>query len=177
MKKVLTIGAIMLLAFLGACAGNNVKPAVPAAAADAVELPAGIIVSERPADEMPLAEAKKKAKRGETIVVRGVVRGINTAFVPGRAMMQIADESVPKCPMHPDRPWDLHCETPESMAANTATVQIADANGKPLKLNLQGKQGLDHQALVVVKGTVSVADERGNFVLDAMQIYIGKRKD
>src|SRR5439155_23057210 len=97
---------------LAACAGGGAKPELKSAAETGGDaLPPDLFVKTRPAGEVALAEAKKNAKRGDSIVVRGVVRGVTSAFVPGRSMVMLADESVPKCAMNPDRPWDLHCET------------------------------------------------------------------
>lgn len=177
MRRIMLAGAGVLMLALVACSGGGDKPAAaPKTEAPGEPLPAGLFVAARPAGDVPLAEGKKQAKAGETIVVRGVVRGVTSAFIPNRALVQIADESVPKCPMNPDRPWDLHCETPESLAKNTATVQVAGADGKPLKCGLQGAGGLEHMAKVVVKGTVTSVDDKGNLVITATEIFVEKGK-
>ena len=177
MRKFMVVGAMALILALAACGGGGAKPQTTGSVEPAGDaLPTGLFVTSRPAGEIALAEAKKNAKRGDTIVVRGVVRGVTSAFIAGRAIFMLADETVPKCPMNPDRPWDLHCETSASMAKNTATVQIAGADGKPLKRGLQGINGLDHMKPVVVKGTVTTADEKGNLVIDAIEIFVDTGK-
>lgn len=176
MRTLMILCATVLIAVLTACSGGADKPAAaPKVEAAAEPLPAAIFVEQKPAGEMPLAEAKKSAKVGETIVLRGLVRGVTTAFIPNRAIVQLADASVPKCPMNPERPWDLHCETPESMAKNTATVQIAGADGKVIKHGLQGVNGLEHMVPVVVKGTVVSSDEKGNLLITATEIFVEKK--
>jgi hypothetical protein len=176
MRVVLIFCAAILLVGLTACGGGDKPAATKEVEKTGDPLPPGLFVDKAPAGELPLAEAKKSAKAGETIVLRGLVRGVTTAFIPNRAIVQLADEAVPKCPMNPDRPWDLHCETPESMAKNTATVQIVGADGKPLKRGLQGVNGLEHMAPVVVKGTVVSADEKGNLLITATEIFVEKKK-
>ena len=177
MRLLMIFCAMVLIAALTACSGGGDKPTVaPNVEAPGDPLPAGLFVAQKPSGESPLAEAKKNAKAGDTIVLRGLVRGVTTAFIPNRAIVQLADESVPKCPMNPERPWDLHCETPESMAKNTATVQIVGADGKPLKHGLQGVNGLEHMAQVVVKGTVVSSDGKGNLLITATEIFVEKKK-
>jgi len=176
MRTLMIVCAMVLVAVLTACSGGADKPnAAPKAEASAEALPAAIFVDQKPAGELPLAEAKKNAKVGETIVLRGLVRGVTTAFIPNRAIVQLADESVPKCAMNPERPWDLHCESPESMAKNTATVEIDGPDGKVIKHGLQGVHGLEHMVQVVVKGMVTSSDEKGNLLITAAEIFVEKK--
>src|SRR4051812_4661371 len=109
MRVVLIFCAAILMAVLTACGGGDKPAATKEVEKTGDPLPPGLFVDKAPAGELPLAEAKKSAKAGETIVLRGLVRGVTTAFVPNRAIVQLADEVVPKCPMYPERPWDLHC--------------------------------------------------------------------
>lgn len=172
-----TLGcALVAVAMLSGCSqGAPAKSSPPAAVSGGEALPAGLFAAARPAGEQRIPDASKTAKAGDVVVLRGVVRGIKSSFTPGRAVMKIADESVPLCHMYPDRRWDLHCETPESMLLNTATIQIVGSDGKPLKAGLQGVNGIDHLVTVVVQGKVAEAGEKTGLVINAEQIYVERK--
>src|SRR4051812_40304391 len=80
MRTFMLLSAVVLMAALGACSSGGAPTTGQKTAESPGEaLPAGIFVEKRPEGELPLAEAKSKAKTGETIVLRGVIRGVNSA--------------------------------------------------------------------------------------------------
>ena len=68
------------------------------------------------------------------------------------------DLSIPHCGENPDdacrMPWDYCCETPETIAANSATIQIVDADGQSNSISpmAHGFAALDE---VIVIGVVA----------------------
>jgi hypothetical protein len=165
---------------LAAC---DSKPPAPKADANggksaAVELPATLFVEAVPAEAVELAAAKTTAKAGDTVVVHGRIGGSRDPFIEDRAIFTLADMSMKTCSeRHGDgckTPWDYCCEPSEAVVANTATVQVVDAQGKVLKAGLNGAGGLKPMVEVVVKGRVSQKPDDKILVIDAAVIYVKK---
>ena len=78
------------------------------------------------------------------MVLKGRVAGAADVFVPQRAIFVMADTKLLACSERPGDncplPWDLCCETPETLKENTATVQLVGADGKPLKMELHNTE-------------------------------------
>lgn len=150
------------------------KPAGSPVAAAENALPAGLWLKAAPADARPVAEVKKSAQAGQDVVVFGRIGGRKDPFVAGRAMFMLADAGIPSCrEKHEDgcpTPWDFCCEPKETILAGTTTVQVVDADGKPLKCSLGPEQGLKPLANVVVAGRIASAGD--NVVIDATGIYV-----
>src|SRR3712207_479211 len=64
---------------------------VPAAAASAEPLPAGLVLAESPSGAKDVADVRKTAKDGDTVVVRGRVGGREHPFTEGRATLVLMD--------------------------------------------------------------------------------------
>ncbi len=145
----------------------------PAAAAESA-LPAGLWLTQEPADAKPVADVKKAATAGQEIVVSGRIGGGKDPFVTGRAMFTLADRSLPSCvEKHGpgcETPWDYCCEPKDLLHASTLTVQVTGADGKPLKVGLMDVHGLKPLAEVFVTGKVSSAGD--NVVVAARGIYV-----
>jgi hypothetical protein len=141
------------------------------------DLPAGLILKEAPAGAKDVSVLKKDAKEGDEVVIRGQVGGDVKPFVKNRAIVRIVDMKLPACNAKPGdsckTPWDFCCETPEAIKANSATIECCTADGKPLKVELKGMNGIDHLSVVVVKGKVSsrVGD---NLIIQASGIFVEK---
>ncbi len=73
---------------------------------------------------------------------------------------------------HCATPWDYCCEPHESLVASSATIQVVETDGRPLKADLKGLRGLDPLAEVYVVGTVAQRDEGGTFVVNASGVWI-----
>ena len=130
-----------------------------------------------PVEFVDVASIKKTAKEGDQVVVRGRIGGRAEPFVEGAAVFIIMDPAIPDCSAKEDDhcpiPWDYCCETPETIMANSATVQIVDGDGQPLLVDLT-QQGLKPQDEVIVVGAVGPRPDWPNsnvLVIDATGVY------
>lgn len=136
-------------------------------------LPAGMMVESRPEGTKPIAEVKKAVKEGDTIVIRGRIGGSKKPFVSEWATLTIVDLQQPnvclggKCDC--STPWDYCCGGTEKML-HMATVQVVDADGKPLKGTLRGVAGLDRLGILTVEGKVQQI--KGNtLIVNAVKLH------
>ena len=170
---ILTVPVLFALA---ACEQSAPPPApTPAAPVAAVSIPDSLFLASAPADAKPLEEVKAAAKPGDTVVLRGLVGGSGNPFVDGRAMVTLVGAGLPACGDNPEdackTPWDYCCETPDEIAAHSATIQLADKHGQPLKAGLKGLHGIKELSDLTVVGTVAQA-EGGVLVVNASGIYV-----
>lgn len=140
-------------------------------------LPAGLFLTAAPEKGQFVADVKKDAKKGETVQVRGKIGGSMHPFVGGRAVFTIVGNGIRDCSAKDDdhckTPWDYCCDTRKDIAAQSATIQVVDAAGKPIKLDMKGVQGLKELSDVTVVGTAVVADGK-SLVVQATGVYINK---
>ena len=172
------IGAVLAISGCGDSSTSQKSTNAITPATGGEPLPANLILKEAPAGAKDVGTLKKEAREGDAVVIRGQVGGSkDDDFNQGRAAFTIVDMKLPACSMKPgdtcETPWDFCCESKESLAANTAMIQIVDAAGKPLKATVQGKDGIDHLSVLVVKGTVAKREEQ-NLVVNATGIYVEK---
>lgn len=121
-------------------------------------MPAGFMMGEAPASALDVAEAKKGIKMGDRIVVKGRIGGSKQPFVKERAVFTIVGRQLKACNEIPGDsckfPWDYCCDTREEILANSATVQVVDAKGAPLRTDMKGRWDLRELSEVIVTGTV-----------------------
>lgn len=157
-------GPVSLLAVLLAGCGETKppdasarKPALPDA------LPAAMVLAAAPDGARDVADVKRDAKVSDEVVIHGVIGGSKSPFVPGRAVFTIVDPAVKSCAAmssdHCPTPWDYCCEPPPNLAANSATIQLVGADGKPLKIDVSGTSGLKPLADVTIRGRVEVKQD------------------
>jgi hypothetical protein len=151
------------------------KPPVPAApAADGI--PASTFVKEKPKDAKPVHEVKAAAKVGDKVTIAGRVAGRKDPFVKGRAVFLIADSSLKACSEREGdtckTPWDLCCESAETLKANLATIQILGSDKKPIKAGAEGAGGLKNLSKVMVVGVVQEISKDGALVINAESIFV-----
>jgi hypothetical protein len=142
-------------------------------------LPSTLLADKAPKDAVSVSKARKDAKPGEAIVLRGKIGGRKVALVPKAAIAVLADEkSIKSCNEIPgdscEFPWDYCCETPEKLAASTATVQVKDAKGKVLRTTLRGLGELKELSTVVISGTVDAASTKDNLIVNATSVFVEK---
>ena len=171
---VLTAALTALAPVLAGC-GNKDAPTAP----DTAALPAMLFVDVAPAGALDVGPSKASAKVGDKIVLTGRVGGSQHPFVNGRAMLTLAgDADITACSDRPgdecETPWDFCCDDPADILRNTATVQVTDGSGRPLKVPLEGARGIGHLSRLVVEGTVSSRTDAGAMVVDAKHIYVAK---
>ncbi len=155
----------------GGAAAPAGQPTSAAPAAPAWRLDAA------PVDAVDVAAVKETAAEGDEVVVRGRIGGRAEPFVEGAAVFIIMDPAIPDCSAKEDDhcpvPWDYCCETPETIMANSATVQLIDADGVPMPIDLT-RHGLKPQDEVIVVGSVGPRPGWPNsnvLVIDATGIY------
>jgi hypothetical protein len=176
MVRQMVLVAGMLVGIVG-CDGGAKREA-PAAAAPAEALPEGLIVAQAPADAKNVADVRKTAADGEEVVVRGRIAGQADPFTDGRAQFQLVDAGVKACSEmemadeNCKTPWDMCCESPKDVAANSVTVQVVNAEGRPLKAPLKGVGGLKPLSEVSVKGTVHKSADGKVVTVNAKELYV-----
>lgn len=151
-------------------------PAGAAAAPASETLPAGLIVDKAPADAKSVAEVRTEAADGEEVVVRGRIAGSEDPFTAGRAQFQLVDLAIKSCAeMEGDTcptPWDMCCEEKGTVVENSMVVQVAGPDGRPLKTELQGVNGLKPLTEVQVKGTLRKSADGKVVTVDAKELYV-----
>ncbi|MGP1272218.1 MAG: hypothetical protein ACTS22_02675 [Phycisphaerales bacterium] len=132
------------------------------------------ILTSAPADGLAVSQAKAEAKEGDRVVVRGRIGGRKHPLTDGSPVFTVMDLEIPHCGQIPGdscgTPWDYCCETPESVTANSATVQIVDAQDQPVSQGASegGLRPLDE---VVVVGTVAPRPNADILTIRATGVY------
>lgn len=158
--------ALLPLVALAACDPNTPAPAAPAAI-----LPAGFFLDAPPAAATPLEHAKKIANVGDTVAVTGVIGGSPAPFVARSAVATLVGPGLPPCSDGCVQPWDFCCEPRDDLAAHSAIIQVVDAAGTPLPLDLKGLHGLKELSRVAVVGTVARIDGP-DMVINATGMFV-----
>ncbi|MFM7260363.1 MAG: hypothetical protein ACKO3W_07135 [bacterium] len=148
---------------------------------DAPRIPDSVFVDTEPADAKCVSVVKRDAKKGDTVVIAAKIGGRAEPFVKNRAIVIVADRCMKSCDQIPGdtcaKPWDYCCEPPESLKANTMTLQFTGDDGKVLKTGAQGVHGLEPLALVVIEGVVTEKDDKGTFVVRAKRVFVEKPEE
>ena len=171
--SVLCIASMASMALLKGCKREE---APPSGSSPRASLPPDFFADKEPPGAKSVEEAKKSAKVGETMTIRGRVGGSKEPFVEGRAIFTImgpgikpcgADSPMPEC----KTPWDYCCELPEDIAAHSAVIQVVDAGGSPLRLSLRGQHKVMELSELVVVGRVKQI-EKNLLVINATKIFV-----
>ncbi|QOJ00977.1 MAG: hypothetical protein HRU70_10905 [Phycisphaeraceae bacterium] len=174
MRMTVSVRAMTVAVALIGCA-VGVGPFAPSAAIAQIKSVGDVktlMKPELPAGALEITAAMKSAKVGETITVRGNVAMSKDAFVENRSMFTLVDESTRLACCPPvDKLPDTACNIP---AEGRATVQIVDANGKPLRAGLSGQHGLKPGAEVFVTGKVETANGTDALVLTVVSMHVPK---
>jgi len=143
-------------------------------------LPAGLFVDEAPSGGRSVADLKADKRATGEVVIHGRIGGRKQPFVDGAAVFLLADAGMKSCAeLHGDAcrtPWDYCCEPRESLAAKTATIQIVGADGKPLRADLAGQQGMSPLAELTIAGEVAQRDG-GTLVINARTIHVKRGEE
>lgn len=171
MRIALTLTVVSALALLSACG----KPAEQAAAPVASDAKPTWLLASAPADARPVAEIKKSAVEGEKVVMQARIGGRVDPITKGAAVFVVMDPTIPSCDQNPDdkcaTPWDYCCEPKQVMAANSATVQLVGADGKPLAIDLEA-QGLKPLQNIIIVGAVAPRPNDAVLIINATGIHI-----
>lgn len=169
---------LLLLTTLLALACDQQDDAVPEPSANAQEvLPDGLILASAPEGAQSVAEVRAGAQEGQEVVVRGVVAGSAEPLAENRAILTLLDESIETCDRMAvddgcETPWDACCAPPETISANAATVQVVDAEGRPLKAGLKGLGNIAPLSRVVIVGTFHPSADGQSAVINATGIHV-----
>jgi hypothetical protein len=173
---VLTVAAVLVIAGCDNEKKSTSSAAPASAPAAQASLPAGMVVAETPAGAQDLDAVKKSAKDGDAVVVNAWVGGADHPMATNRAIMTVADKSLPSCDKTPmdtcKTPWDSCCEPTETRTAKTATVQIVDANGKPIPGTLENVAGLKPLSKVTVAGIARRPAGSDSLIIEANKIHV-----
>ena len=176
---VLSLASVLALAVIVGCNDEEQSAApapVAASAAPSAALPASLVVTEAPPDAQDVTAVKKDAKDGDAVVIRGKIGGREEPIAKGRAIMTVIDPSITTCDTMPGdackTPWDACCEPSEKIAANSATVQVVDAQGKPLAATLESLAGLKPLSKVTVSGVARRPAGSDVLIVEAKQIHV-----
>lgn len=174
MNRINALALLALAAPLASC-GNDSPPTAQATSA-ADRIPDGMVVR-GPARGTDVASAKPTAATGAEITLVGRIGGSEEPFSADRAVFTIVDPALKACsdmadPDHCKTPWDYCCEDRAAMVRGTATVEIAGADGRPLRVSARGVAGLEPLATVAVTGTVIERNEAGVLVVRAKRIEV-----
>lgn len=138
--------------------------------AGAAALPEGLFVDKAPAEAMDVCDARKQAKQGKPITIRGRIGGIAQPIADGYAMFLVIDQDFKLCK---DGCADLCHISRDKVTAGMATIQVADASGKPLKASLRGVNGLKPLSKVIVAGEVATVTDNV-LIVNAKKIFVAK---
>lgn len=159
------------LAGLAGCGGDGAESA--GNGAGATERPGWLLTAEPP-QAMGVTEAKAVVQEGDEIVVRARIGGRPEPLSEGSSVFTVMDLSIPHCGQLPEdsctTPWDYCCETPESIRANAATVQLVGADGAAPAV--AAAQALDELDEVVLVGTVGPRPSQDVLTIRATGVYV-----
>ncbi len=133
------------------------------------------VLASMPEGAMDVGEAKKSVKEGESVKIRGRIGGRAKPMSENVALFIMMDPAIPSCADGDDDhcpiPWDYCCETPETIMANSVTVQVMGGDGSVLPVNLAEQAGLEPLDEVIVVGTVGPRPNDGALVIYADGLY------
>ncbi len=169
--KTLVSLLLLFVPVLAPSCGQDATEATDAVATPS-QVPERFWLESPPPDTQDVGAARVALEDGAKVSVRGVVGGSRKPFVDGLAAFMLVDPALKSCVgdgMNCPTPWDYCCEDPQVMAQNTVTVELREGD-RILAANLEGLQGLEHLATVVVQG-VAETDPRGNVTVVASGVY------
>ena len=173
-----TLSTAVLAAVLvtGCEQSDQARSGAPVTTQPSAALPSGLILAEAPKQPLEVVAAKREAKVGDDVVVRGRIGGREEPFVEGRAIFQLVDSSLPTCSENPGdgckTPWDYCCEPKDQITAKSVTVQVVGPDGKPLHTSLKGQGGLVPMAKVIIRGKVEQKPDENTMTVRAEGIYV-----
>lgn len=159
---------LIITAFLAVACAVPVENA--SAAGKGGKLPKDLFVDKAPGKPLNVIDARKNAKEGQSIAVRGRVGGSAKPIADKYAIFLVIDGNFKLCK---DGCADLCHISRDKVTAGMATIQVVDGSGKPLKASIQGKNGLKPLSEVVVEGKVATLTDTV-MIVNAEKIYVAK---
>ena len=157
------LSTFLMVIALGGCGDSSTPPGADAGTS--------WLLPEMPAAAIPVAEAKRTAREGDEVVVRGRIGGRREPMTAGSAVFVMIDPAIPHCEIGKCKlPWDYCCETPEAIATNSATVKLVGVAGTLISVDL-GEHAIKPLDEVVVVGTVGPRPNEDVFVIHATKLH------
>jgi hypothetical protein len=139
------------------------------------DIPFDFMLESEPNGVRNVIDAKKEAKAGDRVSIRGRVGGTARPFVNGRAVFTIVGHGPLACSDiegdHCSTPWDFSCTPREELRAHSATIQIVDDAGAPIRTDIKGRRGIHELSDLTIVGNVVSADN-GALIVKAKGIYV-----
>ena len=155
---------LLLVVSLGGC-GDSATPA------GATGTDTSWLLASMPSGAIPVSEAKRTAREGDSVVVRGRIGGRRDPMSADIAVFVMMDPAIPHCKVDACKaPWDYCCETPESITTNSATVQLVGDTSKPITIDLT-RHAINPLDEVVIVGTVGPRPTQEVFVIHASKLH------
>ncbi len=127
------------------------------------------VLTDAPAGDVSVTEAKANAEEGDQIVLRGRIGGRHAPMSMDSPVFTVVDLSLPYCGQLSEDQcgthWDYCCETPTTIASNSATIQVV---GEAVDLAGAGLKPLDE---VVLIGTVGPRPDEQVLTIRATGVY------
>lgn len=167
---------LLAAASLFAACGESDKSSADATAA-APPLPeiAAVLSETAPAGAVSVVEARKSAQAGAKITVEGIVAGTMSPFADGFASVVLGDVAIQTCDKIPGdecpTPWDACCADPDVLKGQRLTLQVPDAEGRPVAQSLKGISGLAEMDRLTAEGTVAPSSTPENLVINVTRLY------
>lgn len=176
--KLQNISALALALVLASCS-EKPEAAKSTEVTESAKGLASLLVTEAPADALSIAKLRTTAKVGDDVVFSGKIIGNATVFIEGRAIMVMGDpEKITSCDLHPEdnctTPWDVCCDDFEVIKNSIVTVQVVDADGKPLKQGFRNVGGIKELTSLVVSGKVAEGSNESNMLINATSLFVAK---
>lgn len=170
------ITAFAVLVAMVAAVGCKEEPAAPASTpqASAAALPADLLATAAPQGAKAVNDVRASARDGDQVIIRGIVGGRTDPIAANRAVFTIVDPALPLCGADDacKTPWDACCEPTGEIAASSATVQVVDASGSPLKAGLAGLGGLAPLKQVIITGQYRPSPDGKAVTINAQSLYV-----
>ena len=181
MHKIITASLCSITLALGACSDSEPGASASDSASSSqhtspTQPPAATswILASAPENVMSVTQAKSSASEGDTIAVRARIGGRMEPITSDSAVFTVMDLAIPSCAEleddHCRTPWDYCCETPETIRANAATVQLVDASGAPI--DADPTSDLDKLDEIVIVGVVAPRPSPDVLTIKASGIYV-----
>lgn len=170
---------LILAAFclLAACKEKETSSAATTAVAAPSSALQSVLATKPTGEALQIHVARTTAKPGDEITLGGRIFGTETPFVGGRAVFTLGDATILKaCNEMPDdkcaTPWDSCCNSKEEKKVALATVQIIGADGRVLKEEIEGVNGLKKLGSVTVTGKVAEGSTPDSLIVNATAIRV-----
>jgi hypothetical protein len=167
---------LLAAASLFAACGDSEKPSADATPA-APPLPeiAAVLSETAPAGAVSVVEARKNAQAGAKITVEGIVAGTMSPFADGFASLVLGDLAMQTCDKIPGdecpTPWDACCADPDVLKGQRLTLQVTDAEGRPIAQSIKGISGLAEIDHLGAEGTVAAGSTAENLVINVSRLH------